>query len=137
MSECSMEVKDLPVPGHIDALAPYHAGKPIEELAREFGLDPARIVKLASNENPLGMPESARAAAQAALAESGRYPDPNGYYLKEALAKRYGVELSWLTLGNGSNEMLDIVAQTFLEPGSSAVYAQHAFIVYKLAVQKA
>ncbi len=132
-----MEVKDLPVPGHIGALAPYQAGKPIEELAREFGLDPARIVKLASNENPLGMPESARAAAVAAMAEAARYPDANGYYLKEALASRYGVEMNGLTLGNGSNDILDLVADAFLTAGTSAVYAQHAFAVYKLAVQKA
>lgn len=130
-----MDVKDLAVPKKIAALAPYQAGKPIEELAREFNLDPARIVKLASNENPLGMPESARQAALEALAPCARYPDPNAYYLKEALGKHYGVPLDWLTLGNGSNNILNLIAGAFLEPGTAAVYAEHAFTVYKLAVQ--
>jgi histidinol-phosphate aminotransferase len=78
-------------PPHIAAIAPYQAGKPIEELAREFGLDPADIVKLASNENPLGMPESARRAITEAVAGLGRYPDPAGFDLKKALSKRYDV----------------------------------------------
>jgi histidinol-phosphate aminotransferase len=122
-------------PAHVSAIAPYQAGKPIEELAREFGLDPAGIVKLASNENPLGMPESARQALLTAANGLGRYPDPNGFDLKAALSQRYGVPMDWLTLGNGSNDILELVGLAFLERGRSAVYAQHAFAVYRLATQ--
>ena len=127
--------KPLVAPAHVSAIAPYQAGKPIEELAREFGLDPAGIVKLASNENPLGMPKSARAAMLAAAESLARYPDPNGFDLKSALATRYGVPMNWITLGNGSNDILEIVALALLEPGTSAVYAQHSFAVYRLATQ--
>src|SRR5690606_40671087 len=91
-------------PEYVLAIAPYQAGKPIEELAREFNLDPAAIVKLASNENPLGMPASAQSAVAAAVASLGRYPDPNGFNLKSALSARYGVPAEWITLGNGSND---------------------------------
>jgi histidinol-phosphate aminotransferase len=125
----------LIAPHHVAAIAPYQAGKPIEELAREFGLDPKQIVKLASNENPLGMPESARLAIVAATAQLGRYPDPAGFDLKQALSARWSVPQNWLTLGNGSNDILELVASALLEPGSSVVYAQHAFVVYRLATQ--
>ncbi len=119
---------------YVRAIAPYQGGKPIEELAREYGLDPESIVKLASNENPLGMPASARAAV-AKAAELGRYPDGNGYELKKALSAKLGVPLDWLTLGNGSNDILELAASTMLAPGTSAVYAQHSFAVYALATQ--
>lgn len=125
----------LVAPPHIAAIAPYQAGKPIEELAREFGLDPATIVKLASNENPLGMPLSAQKAVAAAISGLGRYPDPAGFDLKQALSDRYDVPQSWLTLGNGSNDILELVAMALLEPGTSCVYSQHAFVVYKLSTQ--
>ena len=125
--------KPLVAPAHVSAIAPYQAGKPIEEPAREFGLDPAGIVKLASNENPLGMPKSARAAMLAAAESLARYPDPNGFDLKSALATRYGVPMNWITLGNGSNDILEIVALALLEPGTSAVYAQHSFAVWTQA----
>jgi len=128
-------IKPLTAPAHVSAIAPYQAGKPIEELAREFGLDPAGIVKLASNENPLGMPESARRALAAAADTLARYPDPNGFDLKAALAARYDVPMNWITLGNGSNDILEIAALALLEPGVSAVYAQHSFAVYRLATQ--
>lgn len=127
--------KTFAAPAHIGAIAPYQAGKPIEELAREFGLDPAGIVKLASNENPLGMPASARAAIAAAAEALARYPDANGFDLKAALSKRYGVPMDWITLGNGSNDILEIAASALLSPGASTVYAQHAFVVYRLATQ--
>ncbi len=132
-----MSSKDavLLAPQHIAAIAPYQAGKPIEELAREFGLDPAGIVKLASNENPLGMPESAKHAIIQAIAGLGRYPDPAGFDLKAALSKRFDVPQNWLTLGNGSNDILELVAMALLEPSNSVVYAQHAFVVYRLATQ--
>jgi histidinol-phosphate aminotransferase len=119
---------------YVRAIAPYQGGKPIEELAREIGIAPESIIKLASNENPLGMPASARAAIARAT-ELGRYPDGNGFELKQALAARYGVPLEWLTLGNGSNDLLELAAATVLAPGTSAVYAQHSFAVYALATQ--
>ena len=119
----------------MSAIAPYQPGKPIEELAREYGLDPSGIVKLASNENPLGMPASAQAAIAQAVAGLGRYPDAAGFELKAALSARYGVPQDWLTLGNGSNDILEIVALALLEPGVSVVYSRHAFVVYRLATQ--
>jgi len=118
---------------YVRAIAPYQAGKPIEELARDHGLQPERIVKLASNENPLGMPESARRAVEAALPELGRYPDSNGFELKAALSRRLGVPAEWITLGNGSNDILEAAAAVMLAPGRSCVYAQHSFAVYPLA----
>lgn len=132
-----MTANALPAPEYVSAIAPYQAGKPIEELAREFGLDPASIVKLASNENPLGMSPLARQAAVDALTDSARYPDSNGFYLKKALASRYDVPAEWLILGNGSNDILEIAADAFLSPGSAAVYSQYAFTVYRLATQAA
>ncbi len=125
----------LPALDNVRAIAPYQAGKPIEELAREFGLDAARIVKLASNENPLGMPQSARQAMLAACDDFGRYPDSNGFALKSVLARRLDVPADWLTLGNGSNDILELGAAVGLAPGRSAVYSQHSFAVYALATQ--
>jgi histidinol-phosphate aminotransferase len=132
-----MSSKDsvLNAPAHIAAIAPYQAGKPIEELAREFGLDASKIVKLASNENPLGMPESAKQALNVAIANLGRYPDPAGFDLKKAISQRFGVDQGWLTLGNGSNDILELVASALIEPGSAVVYSQFAFVVYRLATQ--
>src|SRR5476649_1116184 len=120
-------------PEHVRAIAPYQAGKPIAEVAREFGLDEASIVKLASNENPFGVPESAKQAMLAAAADLGRYPDANGFDLKAALAKRYDVPADWITLGNGSNDILEIAAHAFVEKGQAVVYAQYSFAVYALA----
>jgi histidinol-phosphate aminotransferase len=120
---------------HVRAIAPYQAGKPIDELAREYGLDPSRIVKLASNENPLGVPDSAKKAMAAAVEDLGRYPDANGFELKAALAARYGVPMGWITLGNGSNDILELAAAATLTPGRSCIYAQHSFAVYALATQ--
>ena len=117
----------------IQGLHPYQAGKPIEELQRELGID--NIVKLASNENPLGPSAKVLSAVSAAVSDIVRYPDSNGFELKRALSERLGVEPDQLTLGNGSNDVLDLIARTFLEPGKSAVYSQHAFIVYPIAVQ--
>jgi histidinol-phosphate aminotransferase len=122
-------------PEYIRAIAPYQAGKPISEVAREFGLDEAKIVKLASNENPLGMPESAQRAMQEAVADIGRYPDANGFALKAAISARYGVPQDWITLGNGSNDILELAARAFVQPGQSVVFSQYAFIVYALATQ--
>jgi histidinol-phosphate aminotransferase len=125
----------LPALDYVRAIATYQAGKPIEELARENGLAAERIVKLASNENPLGMPASARAEMMAALADLGRYPDANGFALKAALSAKFGVPADWITLGNGSNDILELAAGAFLAPGRSCVYSQYSFAVYALATQ--
>ena len=122
-------------PQYIGAIAPYQPGKPISELARELGLDEGSIIKLASNENPLGLSPKARDAIGATLPELGRYPDGNGFELKAALSARYGVPAGGIVLGNGSNDVLEMVAGVFLAPGRAAVYAQHAFAVYPLATQ--
>ncbi len=120
---------------YVRSIAPYQAGKPIEELAREHGLQADEIVKLASNENPLGMPASARAAIEAALDELGRYPDSNGFDLKAALSRKLDVPTGWITLGNGSNDVLEAAAAVMLAPGRSCVYSQYSFAVYPLATQ--
>jgi histidinol-phosphate aminotransferase len=122
-------------PEYVRAIAPYQSGKPIAEVAREFGLDEAKIVKLASNENPLGMPESARQAMLAAVTDIGRYPDANGFDLKAAVTAKYDVPQAWITLGNGSNDILELAAHAFVQPGQSVIYAEYAFIVYALATQ--
>lgn len=125
----------LPALSYVRAIAPYVAGKPIDELAREFGLDPDSIVKLASNENPRGMPASARQAMAEAMTDLGRYPDSNGFALKTALSAKFSVPIDWITLGNGSNDILELAAATLLAPGRSCIYAQHSFAVYALATQ--
>jgi histidinol-phosphate aminotransferase len=122
-------------PEYVRAIAPYQAGKPISEVAREFGLDEANIVKLASNENPFGVPESARKAMLDAAVELGRYPDANGFELKAALSKRYDVPADWITLGNGSNDILEIAAHAFVQKGQGVIYSQYSFAVYALAAQ--
>ncbi len=122
-------------PEYVRAIAPYQPGKPISELVRELGLDEAAVVKLASNENPLGIGPRTRAAIDAALGEICRYPDGNGFELKAALAKRFGVDMNAIVLGNGSNDVLELVSLAFLGTESSAVLSQHAFAVYPLATQ--
>ncbi len=131
-----MSLCDL-APGYIRAIAPYQPGKPTAELARELGLDETSIIKLASNENPLGVSPKALAAMRALLDGLARYPDGNGFELKQALSDRFGVEHNRIVLGNGSNDVLELAARALLAPGLSAVYAQHAFAVYPLAVQAA
>lgn len=120
-------------PAYVRGIAPYQPGKPISELAREMGLDEARIVKLASNENPLGLSPRARAAIEAALPELARYPD--GFDLAKALSGKLGIPMDHIVLGNGSNDVLELVGGAFLAPGCSAVYSQHAFAVYPLTIQ--
>ena len=122
-------------PEYVRAISPYQAGKPISEVAREFGLDEAKIIKMASNENPLGMAESVRQAMLDAVAEAGRYPDANGFELKDALSAHYDVPQDWITLGNGSNDILELAAHAFVQPGQSVVFSQYGFIVYALATQ--
>ena len=108
-------------PDYVRGIARYQPGKPIGELAREFGLDERTIVKLASNENPRGPSPAVRAAIAAATDDICRYPDGNGFALKEALAKRHAVVPDQIVLGNGSNDILELVTQAFLRPGDSAV----------------
>jgi len=122
-------------PSYVRAIAPYLPGKPISELARELGLKEESIIKLASNENPLGASPKALAAMRATLDEVARYPDGNGFGLRMALARMYGVAAERIVLGNGSNDVLEMAANAFLAPGASAVYSQHAFAVYPLATQ--
>ena len=122
-------------PLHVRAIAPYQPGKPISELARELGLAEADIVKLASNENPLGPSPLALAAAQDALHDMALYPDGAGFALKEKLSKKFGVAANQIVLSNGSNDVLDMAARAFLSPGTSSVHSEHAFAVYPIATQ--
>ena len=117
----------------VQKLSPYVPGKPVEELARELGLNPADIVKLASNENPLGPSAKVCAAISNALPELTRYPDGSGFALKAQLAEHYAVEPAQITLGNGSNDILELVARAWLAPGRNAVFSAHAFAVYPIA----
>ena len=129
-----MDICDL-APGYIRDIAPYQPGKPISELAREMGLEEAGIIKLASNESPLGVSPLARRAIERCLADLSRYPDGNGFELKGALARRLGVTAEGIVLGNGSNDVLEMAGRALLAPGLEAVYSQHAFAVYPLVVQ--
>ncbi|MBK8327602.1 MAG: histidinol-phosphate transaminase [Moraxellaceae bacterium] len=117
----------------VQKLSPYQTGKPIDELKRELGLDD--IIKLASNENPLGCSPLAVQAIQAEMNQIGRYPDGNGFNLKYAIQQKFGFDLNRMTLGNGSNDILELVARAFIAQGQAAIYSQHAFAVYPLAVQ--
>lgn len=122
----------LAAPG-VQQLNPYLPGKPADELARELGLN--QIVKLASNENPLGIPTSAIQAIQQQTAELALYPDSAGYYLKQALAEKFALEVEQLTLGNGSNDLLELVARAFLTVDDEVIFSQYAFVVYPLVTQ--
>jgi len=126
----------LAVPG-VQKLSPYVTGKPIDELARELGIEPARIVKLASNENPLGPNPRVLEAIRGELSELTRYPDGSGFRLKTKLAERFGLKSEQITLGNGSNDIIDLVARCWLAPGRNAVFSAHAFAAYPLCTQAA
>ncbi|MEZ4232163.1 MAG: histidinol-phosphate transaminase [Polyangiaceae bacterium] len=115
----------------IESLTPYEAGKPIEEVARELGL--SDIIKLASNENPLGPSPRAMQAVRAALSEGHRYPDAAAFRLRERLAAFHGVEMDEVIQGNGSNEILELLIRTFTTRDDHVVFAEPAFVVYKLA----
>ena len=130
----SCDFLSLALPG-VQKLSPYVPGKPVEELAREFGLDPAAIVKLASNETPLGPAPSVLKSVQQALPELTRYPDGNGFTLKQALSERFGFDLPMITLGNGSNDILELIGRAFAMPGTEVVFSQHAFAVYPIVTQ--
>src|SRR5581483_5063459 len=126
----TVDIHDLAVPG-VRTLEPYQPGKPLSELEREYGVRDA--VKLASNESPLGPSPWALAAAAAALKECTRYPDGGGFELKHALAANLGVAAGQITLGNGSNDVLELAVRAFVAPQNEVIYSQHAFAVYALA----
>lgn len=117
----------------VQALVPYLPGKPISDVQRELGL--TEVVKLASNENPLGPSDKVKQAMQACFADLSRYPDGNGFALKAALSTRYGINSAQITLGNGSNEILELLARAFLTTEHEVVFSQHAFAVYPLVTQ--
>lgn len=121
------------VPDYIRSLIPYEPGKPIEEVEREYGI--SNSIKLASNENPLGPSPKALAALRARLEQIHLYPDGDCFYLKRGLSRKLGVAPENLIFGNGSNEIIELAARTFLRPGDEAVMAEQAFVVYQLIVQ--
>jgi histidinol-phosphate aminotransferase len=119
----------LATPG-VQTLKPYQTGKPIEELERELGI--RNIVKLASNENPLGPGKLALQAAKQSLEDLHRYPDGAGFHLKAALSEKFGLRPEQITLGNGSNDVLELIGRSFLGRGDEVIFSQHAFAVYPL-----
>jgi len=123
----------ITVSDNIKTINPYVPGKPLEELERELCITGS--IKLASNENPLGPSPKAVAAIKKALEGLNRYPDGSGYYLSQALAKRYDVDVSQLMLGNGSNELIELAVRTFVQPGDEVVSADPSFVVYKMITQ--
>jgi len=129
MKDMQSHFMSLAVKG-VHRLQPYVPGKPIAELEREYGV--SNIIKLASNENPLGCSPAAIAACNMTADELALYPDGNGFQLKQALANKHGVDINSITLGNGSNDILEFVARVFLSPGYNAVFSEHAFAVYPL-----
>jgi histidinol-phosphate aminotransferase len=122
-------------PDYIRAIAPYLGGKPIAELAREMSLNEADIVKLASNENPLGISPKAQMAIDEAIHDIARYPDGNSFELRKAVSEKFGVTHHQIVFGNGSNDILELAARAFLHDGCEAIYSQHAFAVYPLVTQ--
>ncbi len=122
-------------PDYIRAIAPYQGGKPISELAREMGLNEADIVKLASNENPLGISPKARMAINDAISDIARYPDGNSFVLRDAVSKKFNVSANQIVFGNGSNDILELAARAFLTKDAEAIYSQYAFAVYPLVTQ--
>lgn len=123
----------VPANSGISKLKPYQPGKPISELERELGL--TDIVKLASNENPLGCSDKVKEAVAAEISEIGRYPDGGGFILKDQIKTQFGFNHDQITLGNGSNDLLEMFARAFVSENDSVVYSQHAFAVYALVTQ--
>lgn len=130
MSDC--DLFSLATKG-VQALSPYQAGKPIDELKREYGV--SDVIKLASNENPLGPSPKVLAAIKNELTDLSRYPDGNGFDLKAVLAKKHAVEQNQITLGNGSNDILEILTRAFVTPEHEVIFSQHAFVVYPIVTQ--
>ena len=122
-------------PDYIRAIAPYQGGKPIAELAREMGLNEADIIKLASNENPLGISPKAQMAIDEAVHTIARYPDGNSFELRKCVSEKFDVAHNQIVFGNGSNDILELAARAFLHAGCEAIYSQHAFAVYPLVTQ--
>jgi histidinol-phosphate aminotransferase len=122
-------------PANIRGIAPYLPGKPISDVARELGMSEADIIKLASNENPLGPSPKALEAIRGALTDLALYPDGSGFALKAVISRKFGVTHDQIVLGNGSNDVLELAARTFLTMQDSAIYSQYAFAVYPLAIQ--
>ncbi len=119
----------------VRGLHPYQPGKPIDELRREYGV--SDIVKLASNENPLGPSLRVRKVLAAEFAGLARYPDGNGFALKQALGERHGVDMAQITLGNGSSDVLEFVVRVFVQPGDEVLFSEHAFAMYPIVTQAA
>ena len=130
MSDC--DLFSLATKG-VQTLSAYQAGKPIDELEREYGV--TDIIKLASNENPLGPSPKVLNAIKNELDELSRYPDGNAFDLKKALAKKHAVEINQITIGNGSNDILEILTRAFVTPEHEVVFSQHAFAVYPIVTQ--
>ena len=120
----------MPAYDSILELAPYQTGKPVEELTREYGV--SDVVKLASNENPIGCSPQVTLAITEQLGQLARYPDGNGYYLKQALSDFTNIGTDCITLGNGSNDLLDILARSFVGCDDAIVYSQYGFVVYSM-----
>ena len=116
-------------------LVSYEPGKPVEDLARELGIAPDKIIKLASNENPLGPSPAARQAMIDTIERAHFYPDGGGYYLREAIAEHVGLSMANVILGNGSNEIIEFLGHAYLQPGDEVVAAKHSFAVYRLMAQ--
>src|SRR4029079_16367161 len=131
----TVDAMPLKVHPDIASLSTYVPGKPIEELQRELGL--ARVIKMASNENPLGSSPKGLAALTEGIATLHRYPDGGAVRLREALADRWKVTPDQVILGNGSDEILGLLARTFLAPGDEAIMADQTFIIYKMEVTAA
>ncbi len=129
-----MNISNL-APDYIRAIAPYQGGKPISEIARAFGISESDIIKLASNENPLGISPKAQLAIEDAITDIARYPDGNSFALREAVSKKYSVGADQIVFGNGSNDILELCARAFLKQGDEAIFSQHAFAVYPLVTQ--
>ncbi len=119
----------------LQRLVSYEPGKPVEDLARELGIAPDKIIKLASNENPLGPSPKARQAMIEAIDRAHFYPDGGGYYLRQAIAEQNGLTMGHVILGCGSNEIIEFVGHAYLQPGDDIVVAKHSFAVYRLMAQ--
>ncbi|MDI3322758.1 histidinol-phosphate transaminase [Pontibacterium granulatum] len=130
----SCDFKALATPG-VQGLHPYLPGKPVEELERELGI--SDIVKLASNENPRGPGEQVRQAVSHVITDLSRYPDSNGFELKRALSQKFDIAENCITLGNGSNDVLDLLGRTFIRAGDEVIYSEYGFLVYALVTQAA
>ncbi|NOZ13669.1 MAG: histidinol-phosphate transaminase [Acidobacteria bacterium] len=120
-------------PKLINSLSPYVPGKPIETVAREYGLDPSEIAKLASNENPLGTPQKVKDALHEAIDRVFIYPDGGAYYLREKMGKKFNIDPDWIFFGNGAAEIIEMAAKALLDVGETAMYSQYGFAMYKVA----